>query len=415
MNFLQILLKAIISFVIVNIDEFIVLLLFFTKAIAVHHSQKKSRGREEEDDQLTVFQIIAGQIIGFSIIIVISLLGSIFGLLVPYEYIALIGLVPFGLGCYELYRVLKYWTRKCSRKYKLVPVTVTEQPAIELHSPLMDPRYQRHPSQTQLRPIQLPGQLTTSGKPATSTNNASVNPFEQQYEMISTLSLNSHRHSTCDDYPHHQGGGGGGYPRHDYSSYQNPPGHHHDIPDDEEPSPHQHRLVIPSGNNYSDDEDDYKNNPNNAYSATSSDNESEESMKENTLTSYFQFYFDQLLHKNIFYVSMILLSDGSEEIAVFLPILTTVMSQGEGENLLSLSSPHAHQWNVLENVSMVFLIVFIWYCMIFCQCYLAYLLIIFHYESYGKWISRYSKNIIPFILIGLGLIVLQDSVLWKII
>ena len=392
MNLGQIVFKAIISFLIVNIDEFIVLLLFFTKAIAVHHSHRTT---SNDDDQLTVFQIIAGQLIGFTIIIIISLLGSVFGLFIPYKYLSLIGLVPLVLGCIELWKVIKFWRKQCSKKHKYQ--NQVENPPVSFSSPLINSR------QNSSRIVSQPKEDGERTKP---------NVFEEQYEMISSLSTTRRN---VDDL------GGSYHSRHDYSSYQNPfPPHAHGPSgeyDDEESPKHVNYIGIKENLDtshyyYSDDDEQNR-------SATSSDNESEESIKETPLTTNFQYFFQSLLHKNIFYISIILLSDGSEEIAVFLPILTTVMSQGTGSDhhfflFDNNSSPEISSQghsNKLANFLIVLLIITIWYLMIFCQCYLAYLLIIYHYESYGKWISRYSKNIVPFILIGLGFLVLQDSIL----
>ncbi len=100
MDRIHLIIQSIFAFCIVSVDEFIVLLLFFTKAIAAHHSsyhriQQQYNWDEDnyfEDinhvNQLTVFQIISGQIIGFTIIISISLFGSLFGFFIPYDYLA---------------------------------------------------------------------------------------------------------------------------------------------------------------------------------------------------------------------------------------------------------------------------------------------------------------------------------------
>ena len=110
MDRIHLIIQSIFAFCIVNIDEFIVLLLFFTKAIAPHHPQTN------DGDQLTVFQIISGQIIGFTIIIGISLFGSLFGFFIPYDYLALLGFFPLVLGLYELYKVVNYWRKQCGSR-----------------------------------------------------------------------------------------------------------------------------------------------------------------------------------------------------------------------------------------------------------------------------------------------------------
>jgi cadmium resistance protein CadD (predicted permease) len=406
MGFFQLILKSIFAFVIVNIDEFLVLLLFFTKAIADHHSNHDYH--YQADDQLTVFHIIAGQLIGFTIIIGISLFGSLFGLFIPYRYISLIGFVPLLLGCFELFKVLRFWWKRyCSKKSRIVSSSYTSPPpppppaSIVPISPVPHSRLSGT-DVVAIEEILVNGQdgippsklSTTNSNHDRRTSFNTISDFELQYETISSLnplsSVASHRLSS---YP----------PRHDYSSYQNPPFDSSDHEKDEKTG-----LLIYS----SDDEIEQ------GRSSTSSEDnkETEAEIEETPLTSWFQEHYQSAFHKNIFYVSMILLGDGSEEIAVFLPILSTAMSSEQGIMSFSSSSSPDHAASsstflAFYHIFIVLFIIFIWYIMIFCQCYLAYLLIVYHYESYGKWISRYSKNIIPFVLIGLGCLILRDSIL----
>jgi cadmium resistance protein CadD (predicted permease) len=406
MGFFQLIIKSIFAFVIVNIDEFLVLLLFFTKAIADHHSNHDHH--HQADDQLTVFQIIAGQIIGFTIIIGISLFGSLFGLFIPYRYISLIGFVPLVLGCIELSKVLRFWWKKCcTKKSRITSASYASPPAVSTVPTSPTPlSHLPGTDSISLEENLVKGQ---DGRPTTKLSTSNSNhdrrtsfntnsDFELQYETISSLNpLSSNASHRLSYYP----------PRHDYSSYQNPPfTSSTDYEKDEKTG-----LLLYS----SDDEIEQ------GRSSTSSEDneESETEIEETPLTHWFQEHYQSAFHKNIFYVSMILLGDGSEEIAVFLPILSTAMSSEQGIMSFSStsSSPSASSSSSSPTVLMfyhifiVLLIIFIWYLMIFCQCYLAYLLIVYHYESYGKWISRYSKNIIPLVLIGLGCLILKESIL----
>ena len=82
---------AIIAFVAVNIDEFIVLVVFFAR---VDHTDFKN------------IHVVTGQLVAFTIIFIISAFGMVFGMFLDMQYVALIGLLPLFIGIYELYKVI---------------------------------------------------------------------------------------------------------------------------------------------------------------------------------------------------------------------------------------------------------------------------------------------------------------------
>jgi cadmium resistance transport/sequestration family protein len=79
---LSALLTAIAAFAATNIDDIFVLLLFFCQT----------------GDGLRRWHIVAGQYLGFSGLVLVSLLGFLAGLFVPREWIGLLGLVPVFIG-----------------------------------------------------------------------------------------------------------------------------------------------------------------------------------------------------------------------------------------------------------------------------------------------------------------------------
>jgi cadmium resistance transport/sequestration family protein len=79
-------LAAITAFVATNIDDIIILLLFFTQVDA------KFRRRH----------IVFGQYLGFTLLIIASLPGFFGGLVVPPEWIGLLGLLPIAIGLKQL-------------------------------------------------------------------------------------------------------------------------------------------------------------------------------------------------------------------------------------------------------------------------------------------------------------------------
>jgi len=79
-------LKAISAFVATNLDDIIILMLFFSRV----KSGVKAK------------HIVAGQYFGFLVIIVASLPGFFGGLIVPKAWIGLLGLVPVAMGIMSL-------------------------------------------------------------------------------------------------------------------------------------------------------------------------------------------------------------------------------------------------------------------------------------------------------------------------
>lgn len=77
---------ATVAFIATNIDDIVVLLLFYSQA---------SVG-------FTSARVVVGQYVGLTALIAVSLLGFVGGLLVPREWIGLLGLVPIILG-------IRYW------------------------------------------------------------------------------------------------------------------------------------------------------------------------------------------------------------------------------------------------------------------------------------------------------------------
>jgi len=85
------LLTAIAAFVSTNIDDLFILMALFT----------------QRSERLTKNHIITGQYLGIITLIVISLFGSLIGIVIPGEYIGLLGLFPIYLGLKQIAEYLK--------------------------------------------------------------------------------------------------------------------------------------------------------------------------------------------------------------------------------------------------------------------------------------------------------------------
>lgn len=85
--FFSLFLTGILSFIVTNLDDLLILILFFSK------NKKKSQ----------VYSIVIGQYIGFTMIILASLPGFVGGLIIPKEWIGFLGLVPLIIGIKSLF------------------------------------------------------------------------------------------------------------------------------------------------------------------------------------------------------------------------------------------------------------------------------------------------------------------------
>ncbi len=80
-------LQGITAFVVTNLDDIMVLMVYFAQVNA----------------RLRPWQIVTGQYLGFGILILLSLPGYFGGRLVPAHWIGLLGLVPLGIGLKMLF------------------------------------------------------------------------------------------------------------------------------------------------------------------------------------------------------------------------------------------------------------------------------------------------------------------------
>jgi hypothetical protein len=77
-----------------TIDDFTIMFVFLSR------SQK-----EFKDSKLGCFKVMIGQMIGFSMVIFISLTASLFGLLISEKYMDLVGFFPLLIGLYKFWEL----------------------------------------------------------------------------------------------------------------------------------------------------------------------------------------------------------------------------------------------------------------------------------------------------------------------
>ena len=91
-NIWRVLVVAIIAFMFTTLDDFCVLVILFARSIKHEH--------------MTSTHVIVGQVIAFSIIVGLSLIGVLCGKFIPSGYIEFIGFIPLLLGFKLLYDLI---------------------------------------------------------------------------------------------------------------------------------------------------------------------------------------------------------------------------------------------------------------------------------------------------------------------
>ncbi len=89
-NVIQAVISGVAAFAATNLDDLFLLMLYFSRA---NNEPRRER------------HIILGQYLGFSILVVISMLGYLGSLLIPRQYVGLLGILPVLLGIRELLSV----------------------------------------------------------------------------------------------------------------------------------------------------------------------------------------------------------------------------------------------------------------------------------------------------------------------
>lgn len=86
-----------IAFFSTTIDDFAIMLYFF----ALAENEKTPAAK-----RLQYVKVVAGQTIGFSIVILVSLIGFVLGLFIPEDYVDLIGFIPIIAGLMKMHEVM---------------------------------------------------------------------------------------------------------------------------------------------------------------------------------------------------------------------------------------------------------------------------------------------------------------------
>ncbi|AJD89554.1 cadmium resistance transporter [Jeotgalibacillus malaysiensis] len=90
--------SAIGAFIVTNIDDIFVLMLLFSQAKAQVKPSEGLKGNQTENKHISPKDIIIGQYLGFTLLVVVSLLGTFGVMLIPEKWVGLLGLIPIYLG-----------------------------------------------------------------------------------------------------------------------------------------------------------------------------------------------------------------------------------------------------------------------------------------------------------------------------
>jgi cadmium resistance transport/sequestration family protein len=85
-NLLTAIITGLVAFIATNIDDILILLVFFSQV----------------NENFRPWQIVVGQYLGFTILIIFSLPGLFGGLILPQSWIGLLGLIPIAIGISSL-------------------------------------------------------------------------------------------------------------------------------------------------------------------------------------------------------------------------------------------------------------------------------------------------------------------------
>lgn len=287
--------KAFVAFLATNLDEFVVIVMLFAK---IAHSD------------FTVAQIILGVYLGFSFVTCCSLLTAFAGMIIPMKYIALLGLLPLGMGLYDFYKVCKFWCKQCRKANN----NGSKSPRTPRPDSINQGSYQRF---SNIGDTQFESELDHF-EPYSIEGYAAI-PSPSDYE-----SPNLSIASSVDTAMEHDGEG---YNLSNGSIWQ---------------------LISPY--------------------------------------VWFTRVAKWCFHPNVIFVSVLMLAEGSEEIVVFSSLFATTASR-----------------------TGVVCVLLTMYLLCSGMCLAAYALV--SCGSVASAVSRYSKNLLPFLLMGLGIYILQDSVL----
>jgi cadmium resistance protein CadD (predicted permease) len=85
-NLLTAIITGLVAFIATNIDDILILLVFFAQV----------------NENFRPWQIVVGQYLGFTILVIFSLPGLFDGLILPQSWIGLLGLIPIAIGISSL-------------------------------------------------------------------------------------------------------------------------------------------------------------------------------------------------------------------------------------------------------------------------------------------------------------------------
>ncbi len=85
-NLLTAIITGVVAFIATNIDDIVILLVFFSQV----------------NENFRPWQIVVGQYLGFTILVILSLPGLFGGLILPQSWIGLLGLIPIAIGMSSL-------------------------------------------------------------------------------------------------------------------------------------------------------------------------------------------------------------------------------------------------------------------------------------------------------------------------
>ena len=132
MEMLMLIGTAATAFIATNVDDLIVLIVFYVEALQAEHHSDEEEG-ERKTNGMREIHVIFGQYLGFTVLILISMLGMVFGLLIPAKILGFFGFLPLLIGLYGMYGIITNKEDDEDETKEESEIDVTQGANIEMH------------------------------------------------------------------------------------------------------------------------------------------------------------------------------------------------------------------------------------------------------------------------------------------
>lgn len=202
------LLSGIVAFVFSNFDDILFLMMWFGQTVEVKARYKNKNGNDTDINQEDIGflvdtvtapdsanfsrrHVVFGQVIGFTILVIVSTIGFLVGSFINHSYVGLLGFFPLLIGIWKLYQIIREKSSFCNNQedptiINVVQVTETEESVIhpvvnEQHQRIAPIESKQEANVNLVSPAILVINIVTEGKTANVTVMIDVTTEEKAY------------------------------------------------------------------------------------------------------------------------------------------------------------------------------------------------------------------------------------------